>query len=215
MEAKGGHVQKGAAKGEKYAPAEDKHGNWDEFYNPAEAKISKSDSFSHISKILCEDKLEDEMSSLAISHEKRSIAEGLRIHYMNMKDGDSGTILWESMDFDDNPTVYAEEMVIDLPKEILKCSCVSRDLEFSSRIKIEDFRLEQQVVFCGTAIERWNFSFGFVMPSSRNSWQQIIVAAPPDKMLSPEQLSGNVVFKTTFYDGASFLCKNEVRINYV
>ena len=206
------------SKQEKDAPSESKYDDEYEDEFRSEAKITKRDSFSHISKINLEDKAKDvgeEMSSQRISQDNRGIAEGLRIRYMNMKDGESGTMLWESEDFDNNPAVYSEEMVIDVPKGILKCSCVSRDLEFSSRKKIEDFRLEQQVVFCGTPIERWNFNFGFVMPSSRNCWQQIIEAAPPDQMLSPEQLSGNVVFETSFYDGEIFLCKNKVRINYI
>jgi retinal rod rhodopsin-sensitive cGMP 3',5'-cyclic phosphodiesterase subunit delta len=34
----------------------------------------------------------------------------------------------------------------------------------------------------------WNFKFGFVLPGSTNSWQQVIEAAPPEKMMQPEDL---------------------------
>jgi hypothetical protein len=34
----------------------------------------------------------------------------------------------------------------------------------------------------------WLFQFGFVIPGSTNSWQQIIEAAPPDKMLPASML---------------------------
>ena len=205
------------SKDDKSPPSESKYDDNEPHY-PDEAKITKQDSFSRISRINAEDKaknIEDEFSSINISSKSGHISEGLRIRYMNMKDAESQTMLWESFDFDNNPKVYSEEMVIDVPKEILKCSCVSREISFSSRTEIEDFRLEQQVIFMGNPIERWKFDFGFVMPSSRNSWQQVIEAAPPNQMLKPEQLSGNVVFETTFFDGEIFLCRNKVRINYV
>lgn len=38
------------------------------------------------------------------------------------------------------------------------------------------------------ACAEWLFQFGFVIPGSTNSWQQIIEAADPDKMLPAEQL---------------------------
>jgi hypothetical protein len=34
----------------------------------------------------------------------------------------------------------------------------------------------------------WFFSFGFVIPGSTNSWQQVIEAAPKDEMMSAEFL---------------------------
>lgn len=34
----------------------------------------------------------------------------------------------------------------------------------------------------------WLFQFGFVIPGSTNSWQQIIEAADADKMLPAEEL---------------------------
>ncbi len=64
-------------------------------------------------------------------------------------------------------------------------------------------------------IVEWFFTFGYVIPHSKNSWQQTIDAAPPSEMLPAEVLSGNIVFETSFFDDKTFLCKNSVRIFYV
>jgi retinal rod rhodopsin-sensitive cGMP 3',5'-cyclic phosphodiesterase subunit delta len=64
-------------------------------------------------------------------------------------------------------------------------------------------------------IVEWFFRFGLVIPGSVNTWQQTIDAAPPEDMLSAAELSGNVVFETSFFDGEEFICKNSVRIFYV
>lgn len=124
----------------------------------------------------------------------------------------------------------------EIPKEVLKCKGISREIEFHSDEQLNGFRLQQRVYFMGTCIEgwlciaiidnvinlilsifstEWFFSFGFVMPNSTNSWQQTIDAAAAEDMLSAEALSGNVVFETSFYDGDEFMCKNSVRIYYV
>ena len=78
-----------------------------------------------------------------------------------------------------------------------------------------NINIPYQVIFHGQCIESWKFHFGFVIPDSTNSWQQIIEAAAKDKMLPAEQLSGNVVFETAFYDGQDLLCTNSVRMFYV
>ena len=40
-----------------------------------------------------------------------------------------------------------------VPKKILKCRAVSREINFSSREQLENFRLEQRVLFKGRCIE--------------------------------------------------------------
>lgn len=40
-----------------------------------------------------------------------------------------------------------------VPKKILKCKAVSRELNFSSTEKLEKFRLEQKVLFKGQCLE--------------------------------------------------------------
>ncbi len=42
---------------------------------------------------------------------------------------------------------------------------------------MDHFRLEQRVFFQGVRIEEWLFEFGFVIPGSKNTWQQSIEAA--------------------------------------
>ena len=79
---------------------------------------------------------------------------------------------------------------------------------------IENFRLEQRVYFQDTCIGEWFFTFGYVIAGSTNTWQHVIDAAPPDQMIPPEALSGNVIFETIFFDGKDEICRNRVRIFY-
>ena len=51
-----------------------------------------------------------------------------------------------------------------VPKKILKCKSVSREINFSSDQQMEKFRLEQKVFFKGNCLEEWFFDFGFVIP---------------------------------------------------
>lgn len=48
---------------------------------------------------------------------------------------------------------------------------------------MERFRLEQKVLFKGRCLEEWFFEFGFVIPSSTNTWQSLIEAAPESQMM--------------------------------
>ena len=41
---------------------------------------------------------------------------------------------------------------------------------------IDKFRLEQRIFLHGQCIEEWLFDFGFVIPNSTNTWQQVIEA---------------------------------------
>jgi len=132
---------------------------------------------------------------------------------MNMRDANSGKIVWNSRDWGED--MFEVEMLERIPKTILDCSAVSREINFSSRFQIDEFRLEQKVYFHGHCIEEWLFKFGFVIGGSTNNWQQIIEAAPKEQMLSADALSGNVVFETLFFDGDMFICKNAMRIYYI
>lgn len=70
-----------------------------------------------------------------------------------------------------------------VPKKILKCRAVSREINFSSAEPMERFRLEQKVLFKGRCLEEWFFEFGFVIPNSTNTWQSLIQAAPESQMM--------------------------------
>lgn len=225
MDAKGSGAE---AKAYKSFPGEgkaDSNGAGGDWYLDEEKPMVSRGSHGEISR-LADEKIDremrelnlakdDEMGVMSTSEKARQVGAGLRIVSMNMRDGDSNTLLWESEAFKDNPDVYTNEMAIDVPKEILGCRVVSRELKFSSDSEIEDFKLEQRVILHGQMIERWRFDFGFVIPQSFNSWQQIIEAAAPDQMIPPEVLSGNVIFETCFFDGDILLASNKVRINYV
>ncbi len=154
------------------------------------------------------------------------MAAGLRILEMSMREYGSDSDLWRSTAFTDatdkSPSLntnelakcfQAIEMTERVPKQILQCRAVARDICFSSLHAIHKFRLLTKVIFRGNCIEEWNFNFGFVIPGSVNTWQQVIEAAP--SMIPAEQLSGHVIFETHFYDGDVFLCKSSVRLYYV
>ena len=142
-----------------------------------------------------------------------SILDGLRINSMNMRDGSSGRLLWESKDWGGD--IFEKEITERVPKEILKCNAISREINFSSVQKVNKFRIEQRVYLHGNCIEEFNYMFGFVIPGSNNTWQQTILAADASEMLPAEVLSGNVVFESSFYDENMFICKCSVRMFYV
>lgn len=131
---------------------------------------------------------------------------------MNLRDADSGKVMWQSSDDLSTPGVEHEARV---PKKILKCRAVSREINFSSKEQMEQFRLEQRVLFKGKCIEEWFFEFGFVIPSSTNTWQSIIEAAPESQMMPANVLNGNVIIETRFYDGDLLVSTSKVRVFYV
>eukprot|EP00605_Chrysophyceae_sp_TOSAG23-4_P000718 GSChrysophyteH1.ASY1.ANO1.802.1 assembled CDS len=151
------------------------------------------------------------------------VASGLRILEMSMRDCRSAKEIWHSTSFAEEDSISksgglakcfrTEEMTESIPKAILQCRAVSREIRFSSIETIRNFKLKQRVHLHGQCVEEWNFTFGFVMPGSVNSWQQMIEAAPT--VLPAEVLSGNVIFETSFFDGEMFLCKSSVRLYYV
>uniref|UniRef100_A0A915HGZ0 GMP phosphodiesterase delta subunit domain-containing protein n=1 Tax=Romanomermis culicivorax TaxID=13658 RepID=A0A915HGZ0_ROMCU len=102
-----------------------------------------------------------------------------------------------------------------VPKKILKCRAVSREINFTSCEQMEKFRLEQKVFLKDQVVEEWYFEFGFVIPNSTNVWQSLIEAAPEAQMLPASLLSGNVVIETSFYDDDLLVSKSRVRLFYV
>eukprot|EP01038_Epipyxis_sp_PR26KG_P016655 gene16655-22767_t len=154
---------------------------------------------------------DDEDYDPLIAEHIRKFVNGFVINYMVMRDGTTGVKKWQSGMWDTN--MFVNEIQENVPKEILECKRVTREINFTSKEKIEKFRLQQRVVLNGICVEEWFFTFGFVIPGSTNSWEQTIEAAA--NMWKPEDLSGNVVFETLFFDDNIFLCRNSVRIFYV
>ena len=134
--------------------------------------------------------------------------ESFRINWMKMRDATTGKVLWEQRTGWDQDHVDAK-----VPKAILHCKAVSREINFTSIEQMESFRLEQRILLHGQPFEEWRFAFGFVMPNSTNSWQQVIEAA--DDVLPPDLLSGNVVIQSNFLDGDTLIKQSHVRIFYV
>ena len=90
---------------------------------------------------------------------------------------------------------------VHVPASLLGCKAISREMTFSSvrspasppspqpppspkrathvesQVELIDkFRLEQRIFLHGQCIEEWLFDFGFVIPNSTNTWQQVIEA---------------------------------------
>eukprot|EP00164_Ancoracysta_twista_P001004 GFYU01001311.1.p1 GENE.GFYU01001311.1~~GFYU01001311.1.p1 ORF type:complete len:151 (-),score=36.12 GFYU01001311.1:202-654(-) len=141
-----------------------------------------------------------------------AILDGFRINWMNMGNADTGKVMWVEENW---PTDSDQELQAHLPKELLKCNAVSREINFSSAELLNNFHLVQRVVLHGQVIEEWGFEFGFVIPGSTNTWQNCIESAGEANMIPAEVLSGNLVIETCFYDGDMLVNETHVRIFYV
>ncbi|GMI50415.1 hypothetical protein ScalyP_jg3226 [Parmales sp. scaly parma] len=163
-------------------------------------------------KALMNDNQEGEIC-VANDPRAKAVVDGFKINWMNMRDGETGELMWESGNW--GASMWEKEIKARIPAEILQCNAVSREINFSSTELMEKFKLEQKIFFQGCCIEEWFFDFGFVIPGSTNSWQQIIEAADPDQMMPAEMLTGEITIETSFHDGDTFLAKSVVRIYYV
>lgn len=137
------------------------------------------------------------------------IKQGFKINSMKMKDGNGGTCMWECKDWDLN----IESREENLPKEILECLEVIREIKFSSKEPIENLELLQNFYLKDELIESSRFYFGFVIPNSTNNWEQIIEAK--EEMIPYYILSGNLRVETMFLSNGEIICRNNVIIYYV
>ncbi|XP_033095937.1 retinal rod rhodopsin-sensitive cGMP 3',5'-cyclic phosphodiesterase subunit delta-like [Anneissia japonica] len=141
-----------------------------------------------------------------------AIMKGFSLNWMNLRDADTGKVLWQG---NEDLSIPEKEHEARVPKKVLKCRAVSREINFSSKEQMQKFRLEQKVLFKGKCLEEWYFDFGFVIPSSTNTWQSLIEAAPESQMMPASVLSGNVVIETKFFDDNLLVSMSKVRIYYV
>ena len=137
------------------------------------------------------------------------IFSGFSISSIKMKDFETGTVIWKHDTWDFNSIVEAH-----IPKSILQCKAVSREINFSSVCEIPSLSLVQKVKLNGHTIEEWSFEFGFVIPNSSNTWEQVIYAADPEEMLPAEVLSGNITIETIFYQNDESIHNSSVRVFY-
>ncbi|GAU97849.1 hypothetical protein RvY_09078 [Ramazzottius varieornatus] len=140
------------------------------------------------------------------------ILNGFKVNWINLRDAESGKVLWQS---EEDISTTGVEHKAHVPKQILKCKSVSREVNFSSAEQMENFRLEQRIFFKDKLIEEWFFEFGFVIPNSTNTWQSLIDAAPESQLLPASVLSGQVVIETRFFDADLLVSKSSVRLFYV
>ena len=59
----------------------------------------------------------------------------------------------------------------------------------------------------------FEFKFGFVIPGSTNTWEQVIKV--DENPFPAEMLSGNLVVNTEFYDGDVMISSSKIRIFYI
>ncbi|CBY16461.1 unnamed protein product [Oikopleura dioica] len=141
----------------------------------------------------------------------QKIVDGFKLNWMKMKDGDKGRVLWQqTTDFSRTNEVHEAR----IPKRILKCKSVCRELNFSSKELIENFSLVQRIYFKGRLMEEWPFHFGFVMPNTTNSWENVIEADAAG-VLGASLLSGNIEIETLFFNESVVISKSRVRVFYV
>lgn len=139
------------------------------------------------------------------------IFKGFQINWINLRDADTGKILWQGNEDLSVPDIEHEAHV---PKKILKCRAVSREINFSTTEPMNKFRLEQKVLFKGRMLEEWFFELGFVIPNSTNTWQSLFQAAPESQMMPANILNGNMVIETKFFDDEVLLATSKVRLFY-
>lgn len=157
--------------------------------------------------------VESEGSEVAKAPDRgEEIMKGFQVNWMVLRDADTGKILWQGYQDLSVPDVEHEARV---PKKILKCRAVSREINFSSAEAMEKFRLEQKVLFKGRCLEEWFFEFGYVIPNSTNTWQSMFEAAPESQMMPANVLNGNVVIETKFFDDDLLVSTSRVRLYYV
>lgn len=153
-------------------------------------------------------------SSVPDNEQIQKIQDGFSINSITMSDGDTGEIIWQTDDCR-NYLNAQKELKAYIPKKILKCRSVAREVNFSSKEMIRKLRVEQTIIYEGLESEFFEFFFGFVIPGSTNTWQQTIDSDEPEKMISPDLLSGKLYVLTKFYDGDTFLCSSSIRIYYI
>ena len=138
------------------------------------------------------------------------IKSGFKINLIQMKDGDSGKMMWDCKDWD----LSSPNQTVKISKELLKCKIIKRNVNFSSVEKIEDLELVQNFYLMGELFESSRFKFGFVIPNSTNDWEQII-EAKEDGVLPAEVLSGKLKVETLFLCEGKIIIKNKILIYYV
>ena len=150
------------------------------------------------------DQEEDEIIELS------KMKKGFKVNHMQMRNGDTGEVMWQVNSWDLTKEFHTE----NITKNLLKCKKIIRNVNFSSEEKIEDLELIQNFYLMGELFESSRFKFGFVIPGSTNDWEQIMIAKE-DGVLPAEVLSGKLQVETLFLVQGNILYKNRILIYYV
>ena len=134
--------------------------------------------------------------------ELNDISQGeFKIEALRMKNAEAGNLLWESKEWDLNTS---EEVKVEFPAQMLSCRAIGREIVFYSKKIMHEFSIRQVMTLHGQVVEEYGFNFGFVMPNTTNSWEQVI-DAEVGQVMPAEVLSGNLIVDTYFcVKGVSF-----------
>ena len=124
-----------------------------------------------------------------------------------MKDGKG--MIWQQKEWN---LTDDRERSLTFPKEMLECKALGREITFYSAKPIEKFNITQIMRVNEMELEKFTFDFGFVIPRSENSWEQIIER--DDEVMPAEVLSGNFTVETLFNAGETTFARQIYRVYY-
>ncbi|KAG9396413.1 GMP phosphodiesterase, delta subunit [Carpediemonas membranifera] len=143
------------------------------------------------------------------------IRAGFRINSMQMADATPGRpveVMWVDDKWDSFIVDPSFRKTAVITRRLFDAAFVHRETTFSSKEEMHNFRIHQRLLLMGQEVEHWYFEFGFVIPNSTNTWQNVIEAAGPGKMIPPEVLHGNLCVETLFCEGEEIIGKATVDI---
>ncbi|XP_031620442.1 probable cGMP 3',5'-cyclic phosphodiesterase subunit delta isoform X3 [Contarinia nasturtii] len=85
------------------------------------------------------------------------IQNGFQINWMILRDADTGSVIWQE---NKDLASSGKEHNARIPTKILDLRAVSREINFSTVESIENFRLDQKILFKGRIMEEWQFEMG-------------------------------------------------------
>lgn len=132
-------------------------------------------------------------------------------NYIKLKNAENGTVIWqEATDFSDQTKIHE----ITLPTDILDIQEVIRELSFSTREELTDFRLVHTAKFKGKLLEQVNYSMGAVQKGTTNLWISTLYSTPESQMMPAKVLNGKVCIETDFYDDTEKFATSTVKLFY-
>lgn len=122
---------------------------------------------------------------------------GLKVNWIELRDADTGKMLWEGNEGFATEIDKVIEFSARVPKNISKCEAVSLEFNFSSEGALKKCRLEQGIMHKERCLEELNFEFGFIIPNSTSTWKSLIERSQETQKLP---LNDNVVIELKFYE---------------